>query len=150
MQIPAFFNLLGQRGASMRSEKRQEIIYRIADKPYLEIVETSVLKIPEQVEDIDRDFFICRNTKDRQFEIHSLGNREKDTLCVILPIQELDGRVVEMVRRGNVKTRGMKIFNEMEQQNRGKREEIRNNFRNNINAVARETRPLFAKYAWEN
>lgn len=133
-----------------QEEKIREINYRLSGKPWLEPMLTSALKIPEQINDIDPEFFVVRNTITKQFEIHSLGNKCEDTLCIPLPYPTLDFRAVVVTRRNNIKTRGEKIFQEIDAKNEKMQQEKHKQFRNDANAIARETRSVFAKYAWEN
>lgn len=132
------------------NSKIAEINYRLSGKPWLNPLVTSALKIPEQVNDIDPDYFVVRNEMTSNFEIHSLGNKCDDTVCIILPYRELDFRAVVVTRRNNLKTRGKQIFNEMEAHNKKLEDTKEKQFRNDINAVARESKSTFAKFAWEN
>ena len=132
------------------NSKIAEINYRLSGKPWLNPLYTSVLKIPEQVNDVDPDYFVVRNEMTSNFEIHSLGNKCDDTVCIILPYRELDFRAVVVTRRNNLKTRGKRIFQEIDEQNQELEASKEKQFKNDINAVARETKSTFAKFAWEN
>lgn len=132
------------------NSKIAEINYRLSDKPWLTPLFTSALKIPEQVNDIDPDYFVVRNEMTRNFEIHSLGNRCDDTVCITLPYRELDFRAVVVTRRNNIKTRGEQIFKEIDEQNQELEASKERQFRNDMNAAARDVRSTFAKFAWEN
>ncbi len=146
----SFLIVLGVGNMSEMFRKIEEINCRLSKKPWLEPLFTSVLKIPEQINDIDPEFFVVRNTMTRQFEIHSLGNKCEDTLCIPLPYPELDFRAVIVTRRNNIKTRGKRIFQEIDAKNEKMRAEKHKQFRNDVNAIARDTRSVFAKYAGEN
>ena len=132
------------------SIKRDEINSRLSNKPWLVPMFTSVLGIPEQINDIDPEFFVARNTLTKRFEIHSLGNKDGDTVCIHLPYRELDYRAVIATRKGNLKTRGMDIFRGIDIKNEKMIAGKEKQFRNDVNAIARETKSAFAKYAWEN
>lgn len=127
----------------------RDVYYSLIGKPHLEPIFTSVYGIPERAREVDPDIFIVRNTKRKVFEIHSLGNKG-DTFCFVVPHKELDARTIALVRKGNLKTRGKAIFREMDEHNERLERSNERQRDNEINAIAREMKPYFAKYAWEN
>jgi hypothetical protein len=102
----------------MNWRKRAEIEYRISDKPYLRVVETSAFKIPERLEEYDENMFICFNYLNNEFEVHSLRNRERNTFALSVPFPELDHNLLDLVAMRDQNRRPLKeILREIEQKN---------------------------------
>lgn len=79
---------------------------KINNKPYLRLIETSTMDIPERLREIDRSLFIVRNLKQERFEMHSTENIG-NTFCFVIPFKELDSRTLVLARKGDVKTGGI-------------------------------------------
>lgn len=83
---------------------------------YLNLINSNVFDIPQRLKEYDPSFFIVYNCKDNRMEVHSLENKG-DTFCMVVPYKELDERTLTLVRKNDIKTRGRKIFEEIDRQN---------------------------------
>lgn len=129
--------------------RRLEIDIRLRGKPHLIVQETSLIHIPEQLYKYDPDVFVVFNTKSRKFEIHSLAN-VGNTHCLTVPYDGLDERAMRMFAKYDQRRRSFKeIIWEIDQHNE-RLEKWEDKFRRSeINAMAREIRPVFKKLAEE-
>ena len=125
-----------------------DIYRRLADKPWLYPLETSVYEIPERVKEFGDDLCVVYNSIRGKYEIHSTENIGS-THCFSVPTDQLDCRVLDMVRQYDLRTRGKQIFREMESHNeRLERLEYQRRQRE-LRAMAMDVRRDFAKLAWE-
>lgn len=133
----------------MKRTKINEIEQRLHGKPYLFLVETSVNKIPEAIEEYDPAMFICFNSLNQAYEIHSLSNRG-DTHAMSIPWETLDQRVINLVWRRDQKKHSLKdIIRDIDRHNDEIEERRQRQRRSDINAAARETRSVFKRFAEE-
>jgi len=130
------------------TEFEYEITQRLADKPYLELVFSDVHDIARRIREVDDTLFIVRNHWACRFEVHSLEHRP-NTLAWVIPYRRLDVRTIRRARRNNLLVRGKKIFRELDRKNERLETSVRRKRKNDMEALAKETRPLFAKMAWE-
>ena len=115
-----------------------------ADHPYLVHVTDSVNDIPQRVKAYNNSLFVVWNARTEKFEIHSHENKGS-TYCFEVPHKTLDARVIEQIRRTDVRNRGMKIIEEMDESNRRLEEAEERKRKNWIEDVAKETRWHFKK-----
>jgi len=133
----------------MKRSKLNDITYRLQSKPFLMLVETSVNRIPEAIEDYDPNMFICFNTLDQSYEVHSLRNKG-DTHAMSIPWSVLDQRVIELVWRRDQNKHSLKeIMRDIDRHNKAIDERRDRQRHSDINAAARETRTVFKRYAEE-
>ena len=133
----------------MKRIKINEIDNRVHGKPYLFLVETSVNKIPEAIEEYDPAMFICFNVLRQEYEVHSLSNRG-DTHAMSIPWDTLDQRVIELVWRRDQKKHSLKeIIRDIDRHNEEIEERRQRDRRNELNAIARDQRGVFKKFAEE-
>lgn len=133
----------------MKARKLNHIHDRLRGKPHLKLIETNVVKIPERLEQYDSNLFLVFNAKKQQYEVHSLANRGS-TYCITVPYEDLDYRTIELFAKGNIRTRGIKaIIREMDMHNETIEKRREKHRKSNINAMAREMRPVFKKMAEE-
>jgi len=138
---------MGLGGNTLKRIKMHQIIERI--KPWRHIVETSVTRVPERLEQIDSNLFVCFNTKTQRFELHSLDNKT-DTTCFSVPYDTLDDRIIEIFCRSNIRTRGIReIIREIDQENEERERRLEARRRSYINSWGREYRSVFKKAADE-
>ena len=137
-------------GSALRKNQRQaEIEDRLRGKPYLMLIETSVHDVPERVKEHDPDMFVVWNSMKKRYEIHSLANIG-DTFGMHVPFECLDYRTVFAVKKSDQKIRSVKeILREMDEHNERLTAQNEKDRRNEVNAMARELRPVFKKVAWE-
>lgn len=108
---------------------------------------TSVYAIPERVYQYDPDFFVVYNTVTGKYEIHSL-NHYPDTHALTVPYNELDVRALRWLWRNDLRVHGKAIFQRIEQGEQRLEKSKQREWSNWVEAVAGETRSMFAKDAW--
>lgn len=116
----------------------------LSRNPHLTHIKTSVHDIPERLKEYDSSLFLVYNAKKNQVEIHSLENR-LNTYCFKCPYPELDSRLLEMVRRGDMKGNGMKYMYELLNEEEKQIAQNEKDLREYTKDFAREHRSLFAK-----
>jgi hypothetical protein len=129
------------------TDYRNQIHDRLRGKQYLLPVYHSVLNIPERVREFDSSMFVVLNTKSQRFEVHSLDNIG-NTFCVAVGFNDLDERLINMLYKGNVRTRGKAILEEIDLHNEKLKASRERSRRNDLEAIASEMRSSFAKVAW--
>lgn len=131
-------------------ERKHLILAAIADKPHLIWVETSTLRIPEAIAEYDPDVFICFNSASQRYEVHSLANKTHDTFNFSVEYEELDDRLLNHLKRHDLKRIRMKdLIWEMDQRNDQRERQNANHRRSDIEAWAKENRTRFKKFADE-
>ena len=131
----------------MKTAKLNEIYDRL--KSYCKLITTSVTRIPERLEEIDSNLFVCFNIKTQRYEVHSLANRGS-TFCFSVPYDELDNRVIEIFRRSNIRERNVKeIIRELDRENEERERRNMAHRKSEANAWARDYRSMFKKLAEE-
>lgn len=93
-------------------------------KSHLEELTTNVYLIPERIREIDDQYRVVRNLKDKRFELHHLGQFKKtgNSFCLVIPYSELDCRAVEFVNRTSIRNRNLqRELREMEEENEKKK-----------------------------
>lgn len=129
--------------------RAEQISKRIAEKQHLILVETSVHNIPERLAEYDPDLFLVWNCKKRQYEIHSLANTT-DTFCLHIPYNELDARVLLVVKRSDAKVRGHRVlFDELDKHNELLEKANESKRTDEIRGTAEAILPAVRKLAWE-
>lgn len=126
---------------------KNEIEERLRGKHHLKPVFTSVYSIPERLKEYDPLFFIVFNTKRQKYEVHSLEN-PFNTFCLTLPFDQLDVRTLRHVWRNDIRAHGKAIFKRIEEDELRAELQQKRQFKNWVEDVAKETRPLMAKSAW--
>ncbi len=126
---------------------KDEIRYRLQDKPYLRPVYTNVYFIPERLRRIDPNLFVVFNRKTQWYEIHSLANKG-DTFALLVPFSELDGRCEEHVKKFDLKRHGKQIFQHIEDQNEKKERAIQRERSNYARNLADELYKPVKRLAW--
>ena len=79
------------------------------------VIEDDLFGISARLKSIDDGYFIFRNYKTGKFEVHNRKCRP-NTLCLVLPYDELDERTVRRVRY-TAAERVKKIVEDMERAN---------------------------------
>ncbi|MBR5239917.1 MAG: hypothetical protein IKW04_05025 [Clostridia bacterium] len=93
-------------------------------KSHLEELRTNVYLIPERIREIDEEYCVVRNLKDKRFELHHLGQFVKtgNSFCLVIPYSELDARAVEFVNRTSIRNRDLqRELRKMEEENEKKK-----------------------------
>ena len=125
---------------------------RIADvtasKPWLQLIEGSVCRIPERLKEIDNGIFVVRNTKKGIFEAHCLNNYG-DTYAFTIPFDELDTRAIEFYYRTNLRLHGKKIYDAIRDKNIEQKKRNRRHRDNELETFAHELYPEVRKKAQE-
>lgn len=66
-------------------------------------IKNDVFDIARRIKQIDSGYFLCFNTKTKNFEVHN--KKQKHTFCLIVPDKQIDCRVLSHVlktRRENI------------------------------------------------
>lgn len=105
---------------------------------YREIVISSVHNIPARLKMIDKGYFLVRNHRTNEYEVHHSG-QIGSTLAVNIPYDELDERTLQRVRETRIEYID-KIIAEMDKQNENI-ETIQNKKANEVTEVV--TKDIF-------
>jgi len=81
----------------------------IAESPHLSLVESNVFDIPRRIREYDPTYFVVRNHRRGKFEIHNIENGGS-TYCFTVPTDELDSRVIELVKTTDTKAYGAEVL----------------------------------------
>ncbi|MCL6557461.1 MAG: 2-hydroxyacyl-CoA dehydratase family protein [Firmicutes bacterium] len=125
-----------------------EVAERLQGKPHLQPVFSDPYDIARRIREQDPSFFVVWNTRRRAYEIHCL-NHIGDTYALDVPNNRLDARVEHVLRKNNIRTRGMAIFREIDDANERLERSIERQRRNELRAIAGEVKPYFERLAWE-
>lgn len=133
----------------LKCDRREEIKRRLWGKHYLRVLETSAYQIPERLYEYDPDLFVVFNIRSQKYEIHSLANKG-NTHCVTVPWDQLDVRAIELFAKGDQRRRSFKeIIREIDEYNEKLERRHEKYRRDELNAMAREVRPVFKRLAEE-
>lgn len=121
---------------------------RLRGKPYLEPIFNDVYGVSRLIQEYDPQMFLVWDVRRKKYEIHSLGNQGSTYGCDV-PNNRLDSRVLQEIRKGDLRIRGDKIFKEIEERNDFIERSIERQRRDDIKAAAVEMKSAFAKVAWE-
>ena len=80
-----------------------------------EIIYTNVYDIPQRLREIDPNYFVVRNHRTHQFEVHHKG-QVGSTLALNIQFDELDDRTIQLARSTQPQY-AQNIFREMERNN---------------------------------
>ena len=80
-----------------------------------EIIHTNVYNIPQRLREIDPNYFVVRNHKTHQFEVHH-KDQVGSTLALNIQFDELDDRAVQLARSTQPRY-AQNIFREMDRNN---------------------------------
>ena len=83
---------------------------------YLKIIKDDLFGIANRLKEIDDKYFVVYNTKVNRYEVHN-GRNVGDTLSVVCPYDELDARMLRLVKRTRVE-RATSLLAEMEANNK--------------------------------
>lgn len=114
------------------------------DHPYLKEIKTNVFHIPERLKEYDPELLIVRNMRKHRFEIHS-NEQKGNTHVMTIPFNELDTRTLTHVRNHDLRTRGIKIIEEMDKHNKDIEVRQEKEYKNWVKDVVKETRWHFKK-----
>jgi len=97
---------------------KREILDRLSVQPWLELVEGHVSGVDGAVRDYDPMLFVCFNRRRKEYEIHSLRNRVRDTYILSNPYPTLDGRIIEYIYKRDLNRHSLnKIMTRIDQHN---------------------------------
>lgn len=131
------------------SKKEDEIHIhdRLRENPCLLPVFTSVMAIPERLKAYDHNLFLVLNTQKQHYEVHSLDNKG-DTYCLTVPLNELDSRVLYLVRKHNIRVRGDAVLKEIKEHNDKLKSDGEKKREDDLRMTAREVQRHFKKIAY--
>lgn len=131
-----------------KEQEQAEIILRWRNLWHLIPIWTNVYYVPERVNEYNPNYFICLNTMSGKYEVHSVaGGPNVNSRECVLEFEELDVRTLYFLWEQDLRVHGWDIFRRIEASEQRARERKWRDFRNHIQAVARETRPIFSKLA---
>jgi hypothetical protein len=136
-----------EKSELMKENKRQEIMHRLRFKPFLHMVEQSVYDIPKRVEEYDTDMFVVFNSIKQKYELHSI-QYPGDTFQTTIPFNDLDVRALRHLWENDLAVHGKDIFRRIERDEADFKRAKDRDFKNWAQAVASETKSMFAKDAW--
>lgn len=76
---------------------------------------TGVFEIERRLREIDDNYRLYFNKKDKRFEVHNLKN-VGDTLSVVCPFDTIDARLIRLVRQTRAERSNL-LFKEIEEHN---------------------------------
>jgi len=115
---------------------------------FLKLIKNDVYDMARRVREYDNSLFLVFNTKSQKYELHSLDNKG-NTFCATIPYDQLDARLETLIRKGDIRNRGYRIWEEMEQHNERLQKQQDAYDRSERRAMIKDTQSLFAKSAWE-
>lgn len=81
-------------------------------QPWLHLIESNVFDIPRRLREYDLGFFVVRNILRNRTEIHHIDNIGS-TYCMTVNYPQLDARVFNDIRKGDVKIRGDEVLEDI-------------------------------------
>lgn len=78
-------------------------------------IESDCLNITGRLKQIDKDYFVVRNTDNNTFELHN-SSQKGDSFCLTFPFETLDERALDYTRKTSVQN-SEALFKEMEKEN---------------------------------
>lgn len=121
---------------------------RLHGRPHLIPVFTNVCHIPERLYEADPTSFFVWNTAEQRYEVHCLDNKG-DSYSMTVPYRELDVRILERIRRSDLRVRGLDIYREMDEINERLDTSAQRARQNELLGQCEEMTPYFRKVAWE-
>lgn len=103
---------------------------------YLKIIKDDLFGIANRLKEIDDKYFVVYNTLLNRYEVHSSRN-VGDTLSVVCPYDELDARMLRLIKRTRVE-RASSLLKEMEANNKKLEDAAREKAIENATDRARE------------
>ncbi len=79
------------------------------------LIQNDMFNIAKRLKNIDSDYFVLFNTKNKKFELHNSA-QGKSTYCLTFPFDTLDARAIEHTFKTSVRN-SSKIFFEIEETN---------------------------------
>lgn len=101
-----------------------------------------------RLREYDPDLFIAWNNRRKRYEVHSLNHRPFTYACDV-PDNRLDARMENVIRRGDIRVRGGKVFQEIEEHNERLEKSQERKRKNDLMGVAEEMYPHFRRLGWE-
>lgn len=101
-----------------------------------------------RLQEYDPDLFLVYNYRRKKLEVHSLRHRPFTYACDV-PNNRLDARLEEAIRQGDIRVRGGKVFQEIEEHNERLEKSEERERHNNLIGIAEEMHPYFRRLGWE-
>lgn len=131
-----------------RFKNEVEVILRWRNVHHLIPMYTNLYHIPERVYEYNSNLFVVFNKWDQKYEIHSIehGPGMNSRQCQ-LEFDELDIRTLHYIWKNDLRVHGWAIFDRIEKSEEDAKKRKAKQYRSDVNAIARETRHIFAKAA---
>lgn len=108
----------------------------------------STYDIPRRLREYDPALFVVFNANRQQYEVHSL-NHVGHTYAADVPGNVLDARVETVIRQGDLRVHGKRVFAEIDAHNASVRARKKRDQKNFNEAAARELHSVFRPLGWE-
>lgn len=131
-----------------RFKHEVETILRWRNLNHLKPMYTNLYHIPERVYEYNKNLFVVFNTWDQKYEIHSIEQGPKmNSRQVQLEFDDLDCRALQYIWENDLRVHGQAIFDRLDKEEEDFKKRKDRQYRSDVNAIARETRHIFAKAA---
>jgi hypothetical protein len=101
-----------------------------------------------RLQEYDPDLFLVYNCRRKKLEVHSLRHRPFTYACDV-PNNRLDARLEEVIRRGDIRVRGGKVFQEIDEHNERLEKSMERKRHDDLIGIAEEMHPYFRRLGWE-
>lgn len=126
-----------------------EVYERLQGKHHLQpVFSGGCYDMTRRLREYDPALFIVYNSRRRKYEVHSLAHRPFTYACDV-PDNRLDARLEEVIRKGDIRVRGGKVFREIEEHNERLEKSNERQRSNDLRAVVEEMHPYFRRLGWE-
>jgi len=126
-----------------------EVYERLQGKRHLQpVFSGGCYDMTRRLREYDPALFIVWNSRRRKYEVHSLNHRPFTYACDV-PDNRLDARLEEVIRRGDIRVRGGKVFKEADEHNERLEKSMERSRRNYLLGLAEEMHPYFRRLGWE-
>ena len=115
---------------------------------HLQPIFSDVCDMNRRIREYDPALFLCWNSRRKKYEVHSLNHRPFTYACDV-PDNRLDARMENVIRRGDIRVRGGKVFQEIEEHNERLEKSQERKRKNDLMGVAEEMYPHFRRLGWE-
>lgn len=132
---------------------RGRIMSMLDGYSHLRLIEHDVFHIADRIQEYDERMFIVLNLIKGKYEVHSFEYapaiaHPADTIQLTLPFAQLDARALQHLYDNDIRVHGKNIFRKIEQEEEAFEKAKKRDFSNWVQAVASETKSMFAKDAW--
>jgi len=126
-----------------------EVYERLQGKHHLQpVFSGGCYDITRRLREYDPALFVVWNAKRQRYEVHSLNHRGNTFACLV-PNNRLDARVEETIRKGDLRVRGLRVLQEIDEHNERLEMSAERARHNDMLGMAEEMYPYFRRLGWE-